>query len=290
MPVDDRGYVRGEHPPACTCKECAEKRLASLKRNQSPERGGQTAKEYTEKKPANVREAWIPRKLGRKIAEGISQWIPAGIGKSILSLLVIAGVVDLCRRGYVLFVHQNEPIRDTIMFLVEGGVWVGAIYALRRRRYLRSRPSFKLILASVLVVTLVCAFAGVEPLASYKQNTQDFIADEIVPWFSDLFSDSNGGTPAEHLRVRDMWGLEFAFGVQVYVQLESTPNTEPGTYDITLLAGKEDFGTEKVVWLEGEQLKTIWWGIGPDSSAFAQLARGRMIEQVFQVSISSDPN
>jgi len=27
MPIDERNYTRGEHPPACTCVECVKKRL-----------------------------------------------------------------------------------------------------------------------------------------------------------------------------------------------------------------------------------------------------------------------
>ncbi len=27
MPLDDRDYIRGKHPPSCTCRECTEKRL-----------------------------------------------------------------------------------------------------------------------------------------------------------------------------------------------------------------------------------------------------------------------
>lgn len=29
MPIDDRDYVRGSHPPTCTCADCTEKRLKS---------------------------------------------------------------------------------------------------------------------------------------------------------------------------------------------------------------------------------------------------------------------
>jgi len=30
MPLADRDYMRGEHPPSCTCKDCNDKRLAML--------------------------------------------------------------------------------------------------------------------------------------------------------------------------------------------------------------------------------------------------------------------
>jgi len=32
MPIDDRDYVRGKHPPTCTCTECVNKRLGGVRR------------------------------------------------------------------------------------------------------------------------------------------------------------------------------------------------------------------------------------------------------------------
>ena len=37
MPLDDRDYVRGNHPPACTCASCVSRRLGQWQANQRGE-------------------------------------------------------------------------------------------------------------------------------------------------------------------------------------------------------------------------------------------------------------
>ena len=32
MPLYNRDYIRGNHPPTCTCEDCCEKRLKRLKK------------------------------------------------------------------------------------------------------------------------------------------------------------------------------------------------------------------------------------------------------------------
>jgi hypothetical protein len=90
--------------------------------------------------------------------------------KLFLSLLAIAGFVDIIYRGHILLTHQISPVIGTILFLVEVGFWIWLVIVLRRPKYRYSRPNFKLVFASVLGIVLVCAFAGIEPLASYKDN------------------------------------------------------------------------------------------------------------------------
>lgn len=36
MPVSDRDYIRGKHPPTCTCKECTDRRLRMLRKEVHP--------------------------------------------------------------------------------------------------------------------------------------------------------------------------------------------------------------------------------------------------------------
>jgi len=96
--------------------------------------------------------------------------IPLGIHKLFLSLLVIAGLVDIIRRGYELFTHHTEPLKNTIIFLVEFAIWIWIITVLRKRRYKYRKPKFKVILISVVAIVLVCAFAGIDPMSSYKDK------------------------------------------------------------------------------------------------------------------------
>lgn len=102
--------------------------------------------------------------------------IPVSVRKLFLSLLVIGGLVLATRTGYLLFSHQTDTIeRDTIVFLVELGLLVWITSILRSYRYRRRKHSFKLVFFSLLGIALVCAFAGIEPLASYKDRTVSFV-------------------------------------------------------------------------------------------------------------------
>lgn len=101
--------------------------------------------------------------------------IPISVRKLLLSLLVIIGLVLVARNGYLLFTHQTATVRGTIIFLAELGLWIWIISILRSYRYRRRKPSFKLVFFSLLGIGLVCAFAGIEPLASYKERTIGFV-------------------------------------------------------------------------------------------------------------------
>ncbi len=97
------------------------------------------------------------------------------IGKLFLVLLAIAGFVELTRRGYLIFTQQNNSNSNIIIFLLEIGLLILVISVLRSHRFKRIKPSFKVVLLPVLGIALVCAFAGVEPLVSYKDMTISFL-------------------------------------------------------------------------------------------------------------------
>jgi len=94
-----------------------------------------------------------------------------GIGKLFLALLAIAVFVELIRRGYLMFARQSSSNLNIFIFLLEIGLLVLVISALRSNRFKWAKPSFKVVLLSVVVIASVCAFAGVEPLATYKDTT-----------------------------------------------------------------------------------------------------------------------
>jgi S1-C subfamily serine protease len=97
------------------------------------------------------------------------------IGKVFLILLTIAGFVELTRRGYLIFTQRSHSNSDIIILLLEIGVLILVIAALRSHRFRRIKPSFKVVLLPVMGIVLVCAFAGVEPLTSYKDMTISFL-------------------------------------------------------------------------------------------------------------------
>lgn len=91
------------------------------------------------------------------------------ITKLILNLAILAGLGMLIRYGYILFTHRVGPLTGSIILIVGIAVWVILIRILRSR-YKYTKPSFKLTTFSVIVILLIFTFAGVQPLASYKDN------------------------------------------------------------------------------------------------------------------------
>jgi len=170
--------MRGEHPPYCTCKECTKKRLGKFL-GQKPEKRRKDPRETKPVVPQKTKplrtQATAPIRFLRKI------WrkIPLSIHKLFLSLIVIAGLVDIIRRGYLLFTQRTDPIRNTVIFLVELGLWLWIVVILRSRRYKYRQPKLKLVFITVIAITLVCAFAGIEPLSSYKDEVFNSITDYL---------------------------------------------------------------------------------------------------------------
>ncbi len=93
------------------------------------------------------------------------------IGKFVLILLAIASFVELTRRGYLVFARDESANLDVMVLLLVSGLLILLASTLRSRRFRRIKPSFKAVAIPVVAVALVIAFAGIEPLASYKDTT-----------------------------------------------------------------------------------------------------------------------
>lgn len=92
------------------------------------------------------------------------------ISKLFLILLAIAGFVELIRRGYLIFTQQSNSNPNIIIFLLEFGLLLLVVSALRSNRFKWTKPSLKVVVLPVLIIALVCAFTGIEPFASYKDK------------------------------------------------------------------------------------------------------------------------
>ena len=113
------------------------------------------------------------------------------IRKLFLNLLVITGLALLLWTGYLLFTHQTDTTLGIVTFLLEVGFLIWIISVLRSPKYRRIKPSFKLVFLPLLGITVVCAFAGLEPLATYKDNCLYSVTEffrETVPAEDDLTS------------------------------------------------------------------------------------------------------
>jgi len=105
------------------------------------------------------------------------------IRKLFLNLLVIAGLGLVSWTGYLLFTHQTNATSGTVMFLLEVGFLIWVISVLRSPKYKRIKPSFKLVLFSLLGIAIICAFAGIEPMSSVKEGATTWVGEnwETIP-------------------------------------------------------------------------------------------------------------
>ncbi len=121
------------------------------------------------------------------------------IRKLFVNLLVIAGLGLVAWTGYLLFAHQIDATSGTVALLLEVGFLIWIISVLRSLKYKRIKPSFKLVFFSLLGIALVCAFAGIEPLATYKDVSMDFVtnqAGEVAEFFKETTSAQEDVTSA----------------------------------------------------------------------------------------------
>lgn len=128
---------------------------------------------------------------------GLLFWVKRGSAeKLLLSLLVIACLVGVVWLSYVVFTHRVSPIVGVPVLLAWVWLTVSLVRILGISRYRWRKPGFKRVLAYVLAVVLVCAFAGVSPLASYKDAVVDEIRD-VAGGVQDYFTT----TPEEAAQV-----------------------------------------------------------------------------------------
>jgi uncharacterized protein YkwD len=191
------------HPPNCTCRECTQRRLKASKNasrtgvcpvcrrkslfynshsgryeclNLRCKATGRTLSEIRRTRPI------YPPRISLPPLQAIKKWtpqrlwwhVPLAIRKLFLNLLVIAAFGLAVWTGYILFTHQTTPVKGTIVFLVVVGFLIWFISVVRSRRYRYTKPSFKLVFWALVGICLVCAFAGVEPLSTIK--------DEGIAW------------------------------------------------------------------------------------------------------------
>ncbi len=97
--------------------------------------------------------------------------------KLTLNLLILAGIVVLVPYSYNLFTkHQTEPLRASIVLIIGITFWVAVVKLSVNcsptfwLSYGRARPSFKLTTSLVLIILTIFTFAGVQPMATYKNN------------------------------------------------------------------------------------------------------------------------
>lgn len=158
MPLDDRDYIRGQHPSTCTCTECVKKRLKRLKGFGKPMRP--------------MKHIYGKTKHSKFFK---------GITRLSLNLLVLAGLGMLIRHSYLLFTHKLSALSGSITLIVGIIIWI-VLIKLLRGRYKWIKPSFKLTTSSVIIILLIFAFAGVPPMSTYKNNLVESWNTALTEW------------------------------------------------------------------------------------------------------------
>jgi hypothetical protein len=150
--------------------------------------------------------------------------------KTLLCITAIAIFVFLIWSCFFVFQRKEHPIwglnpiAGAVAILVGIVVLILNIRVLRSYRYRWTAPSFKLVVAMLVVIFLVCAFAGVQPLSNYKDDAisgiknafrgqteqssvQTLNSKQIGPWLYTLHNVKRGSTTAEvTISIRNVGG------------------------------------------------------------------------------------
>lgn len=199
MPLDDRDYIRGRHPPTCTCTECVNRRLKRLGKEARPNyisvcpRCGKKSLFYNGRDriyeclnlkckavgytPEQIKGySGSPKEAGRTshptkpTSKKFRYPKPLkNIIRLCLNLAVLAGLGVLVRHSYFLFTHKLSPLSGSIALIIGITIWVLLIIFLNKK-YRWVKPTFKLTTFLTIVVLLIFAFAGVQPMSAYKDT------------------------------------------------------------------------------------------------------------------------
>jgi hypothetical protein len=103
--------------------------------------------------------------------------------KLFLAIFVIACVLAIIWTGYLLYMHRLSEIPAIIILAVAIAVLVWIISLIRRHK-VGGGIVFAVFVVTALLSATVCAFSGIEPLASVKQKltaSVDSFASQIQP-------------------------------------------------------------------------------------------------------------
>lgn len=90
--------------------------------------------------------------------------------KLLLNLCIIGLEISLIWTGYNAFTQQWSPIWGAVIFIGNIAILWICLSIVRQRKFRWQRPGlFKTTLA-LIAVAIICTFAGIQPLASYKDS------------------------------------------------------------------------------------------------------------------------
>lgn len=215
MPVSDRDYMRGAHPPSCTCVDCVNRRLKQVK-DGKPKRG-----RYKMKGRFSVR-------------------------KLFLNLLVLVCIAVPIWIAFQIFVsHTIPPTYGGIILAIDIGVLVWNISVLRHHSH--ENPSFWLMTLIVVGCLVILSFVGVQPLTDYRESATDWVSTRV----SDI---SCSITSVAKIGDSGMWvGKTLSGHNYLYVQIVPTSRAVANTqYTVDLYENGTLRAQNTVSWTQAE--------------------------------------
>jgi hypothetical protein len=114
----------------------------------------------------------------------------------ILNLVIISLLIFLIWFGIHLFSQQfnQNVLISSLIFIAEIVLFIWLCIVVKKNSW--RRPSMKLTLFCVVTIFLIFAFAGVEPMTTYKNNTLDFFSSSYKQISEFLKKSNNPSTQA----------------------------------------------------------------------------------------------
>ncbi|MFH1381492.1 MAG: CAP domain-containing protein [Chloroflexota bacterium] len=241
------------------------------------------------------------------------------MAKLFLDLLIIVCLGIAVWSGYILFTHQINPIAGTIIFLADIGVLIWNISVLRNSKYRHLKPGFALVFWSVVAITLVATFGGVQPLSTHK-DMLILKATSILstiscsgpdnppgpngpgPVVADNKSDTTNVTPPQPpppppppnsspslaFTKDTIWKQETGTTgtLDISVRLATNPSAASGYYTIELISLYQNYDDKEFRYLVGNEPPILTWRIVGGETWIA-IRDGASLDSVFTISIKS---
>jgi hypothetical protein len=238
MPLSDRDYIRGNHPPNCSCVDCVNKRLGIKSQNIKSQRNIPENKIGSQSNNTKIKQreklpSWLKAILflsvfaiigvllcwklgtdvplwvlfGFSIIFSLEKWFHYQLGKNkvlgklyrlLLNLVFLSLLGILIWTGIKLF--SKEFVQNA---LIGSSIFICelGIFIWFWRVLARNSwrwPSLKLTVFSLIVLFIIFAFAGVQPPKEYKDEAFSYIAS-VFDNLSPPTSGESQSTPTQTL-------------------------------------------------------------------------------------------
>jgi len=212
MPLSDRDYIRGEHPPACTCAECTEKRLKEVQRKQNKSRFQRKQKSATRSDSTNTSS--VSKGKERLDIQSSREITPTNNSVKLLQynlpswfyIILCICIFSIAGLGIAIYVGNFIPF--WLLF------WVSIIFSIEKwfffviRRYVIIGRIYKLFLNLFLLVLLgIIVISGINLFSGQLHHTP--LVDSLVffgeiacfIWLWTIFSKNRMRRPSMKLTI-----------------------------------------------------------------------------------------